>query len=78
MAVDRTKLLQGRMALEAQRKGARLSPQQAADRAMGLLHTAVRAGFNNAAHMKKDTDLDPLRDRADFKELLESLAKPKR
>ena len=26
-----------------------------------------------AAHMKKDTDLDPLRDRADFKKLVADL-----
>ena len=44
-----------------------------ADRAMELLRKAVKAGFVNAAHMKKDTDLDPLREREDFKKLLEEL-----
>ena len=48
-----------------------------ADRAMEMLHKAVKAGYTNAAHMAKDTDLDPLRDRADFKKLLASLPKPK-
>ena len=41
-----------------------------ADRAMAWLHKAVQAGYQDAAHMKKDTDLDPLRERADFKKLL--------
>jgi tetratricopeptide (TPR) repeat protein len=44
-----------------------------ADRAMYLLHKAVQSGFKDAAHMKKDTDLDPLRDREDFKKLLAEL-----
>jgi hypothetical protein len=47
--------------------------QEYADRAMELLRKAVKAGFKNASHMKKDTDLDPLRDRADFKKLLGEL-----
>src|SRR5262249_31421388 len=44
-----------------------------ADRAMDLLHRAVKAGYKDAAHMKKDTDLDPLRGRDDFKQLIEGL-----
>jgi serine/threonine protein kinase/Tfp pilus assembly protein PilF len=48
--------------------------QEYADRAMELLRNAVRAGFKDAGHMKKDTDLDPLRDREDFKKLLCELA----
>ncbi len=43
------------------------------DRAMELLHKAVRAGYKDAAHMKKDNDLDLLRDRSDFKKLLAEL-----
>jgi tetratricopeptide (TPR) repeat protein len=50
--------------------------QEHADRAMELLQQAVKAGFTDAAHMAKDTDLDPLRDRDDFQELLDSLLKP--
>jgi len=42
-----------------------------------MLHRAVQAGYNNAAHMAKDKDLDVLRDRDDFKKLMQSLAKPK-
>jgi serine/threonine-protein kinase len=41
-----------------------------ADRAMELLRQAVKAGYANAAHMAKDTDLNALRDREDFKKLL--------
>jgi hypothetical protein len=46
-----------------------------ADRAMELLRKAVKAGYQDAAHMKKDTDLDPLRGRDDFKQLLAELEK---
>ncbi len=47
--------------------------QEYADRAMELLHIAVKAGYKDAAHMKKDTDLDPLREREDFKKLIAEL-----
>jgi hypothetical protein len=40
---------------------------------MELLQTAVNAGWKNAAHTTKDTDLDPIRDREDFKKLLADL-----
>ena len=33
--------------------------QEYADRAMELLQEAVKAGFKDATHMKKDKDLDP-------------------
>ena len=49
--------------------------QEYADRAMELLQKAVKAGYKDAAHMKKDTDLDPLRDREDFKKLMAELEK---
>ena len=49
--------------------------QEYADRAMQLLHRAVKAGFNNAARMKKDTDLDRIRSREDFKQLMSGLEK---
>ena len=42
-------------------------------RAVQLLQRAVKAGFKDAAHMKKDIDLDPLRGRDDFKKLLAEL-----
>jgi eukaryotic-like serine/threonine-protein kinase len=51
--------------------------QQAAqfynDRAMKLLRAAVSKGFKNVAHLKKDTDLDPLRQRDDFQKLVAEL-----
>ena len=40
---------------------------------MDLLQKAVKAGYKDAAHMKKDPDLDPLRAREDFKKLLAEL-----
>jgi tetratricopeptide (TPR) repeat protein len=49
--------------------------QEYADRAMVLLQQAVKAGFQDAAHLAKDTDLDLLRERDDFKKLLAELAK---
>jgi serine/threonine-protein kinase len=51
-----------------------------ADQAMALLRQAVAKGYKDVAHMKKDTDLDPLRNREDFKKLiaeLEAAAKKK-
>ena len=44
-----------------------------ADLAMDWLQQAVAAGYKDIAHMKKDTDLDPLRDREDFKKLIAEL-----
>jgi hypothetical protein len=41
--------------------------------AMRLLRDAVGKGLKDAAHMKKDTDLDPLREREDFKKLVAEL-----
>jgi hypothetical protein len=37
---------------------------------MKLLRDAVGKGFTDVAHMKKDTDLDPLRQRQDFQKLI--------
>jgi tetratricopeptide (TPR) repeat protein len=41
--------------------------------AMDWLKRAVAAGFTNVGHMKKDNDLDALRDRDDFKKLMAEL-----
>jgi serine/threonine protein kinase/Flp pilus assembly protein TadD len=49
--------------------------QEYADRAMQLLQQAAKAGYKDAAHMKEDTALDPLRGREDFKLLLQELEK---
>jgi serine/threonine protein kinase/tetratricopeptide (TPR) repeat protein len=40
------------------------------DAAMKLLREAVSKGWKDAAHIKKDTDLDPLRQRKDFQKLV--------
>jgi tetratricopeptide (TPR) repeat protein len=44
-----------------------------ADRAMVWLKQAVAAGYHNAAHMRRDGDLDALRTRADFTNLITAL-----
>ena len=36
------------------------------DEAMKMLGDAVAKGFKDAAHVKKDPDLDPLRQREDY------------
>jgi hypothetical protein len=53
--------------------------EECARRAVALLRQAVANGFKDAAHLKEDKDLDPLRGRDDFKRLLaevEAAAKP--
>jgi tetratricopeptide (TPR) repeat protein len=50
----------------------RLATEEA-DRAMAWLHKAAAAGFKDAGHMVKDTDLDALRGREDFKKVLAEL-----
>ena len=47
--------------------------QSYGDKAMAALRQAIQNGFKDAAHMKKDTDLDALRGREDFKKLLGDL-----
>jgi hypothetical protein len=44
-------------------------------RAVEQLHGAVTAGFKDRAQLATESDLDPLRDRADFKKLMEELEK---
>ena len=69
-------------AVQAQAPGpdaARLAAEDA-DRAMAWLTRAVAAGFTDAARMKADADLGPLRGRADFQKLsaeVEAKAKAK-
>jgi hypothetical protein len=43
------------------------------DAAMKLLRDAVSKGYRGVAHMKKDTDLDPLRPREDCQKLIAQL-----
>jgi serine/threonine protein kinase/tetratricopeptide (TPR) repeat protein len=47
--------------------------QSYADRAMALLRQAVARGFKDTAHVKNDSQLEPLRAREDFKKLLADL-----
>jgi serine/threonine-protein kinase len=47
-----------------------------ADRAMATLRRAVTAGFADVGMLRRDTDLDPLRPRRDFQELLMDLSLP--
>jgi tetratricopeptide (TPR) repeat protein len=49
--------------------GGRKQADTEADRAMVWLKRAVAAGYQNAAHLMRDRDLDALRDRADFTKL---------
>jgi len=42
-------------------------------RSDGALEASRRRGYKNTAHMNKDTDLDPLRGREEFKKLLAEL-----
>jgi hypothetical protein len=44
-----------------------------ADRALVFLRQAVQRGWTDAAHMRKDSDLDSLRSRGDFQDLLREL-----
>ena len=41
-----------------------------AKQAVVMFHDAVPKGYKDAAHMKLNLDLNPLRDRADFNRLL--------
>jgi hypothetical protein len=52
---------------------ATLPAQEEADKAMAWLQQAVAAGYQNAKHIKADQDLNPLRDRDDFRKLVQAL-----
>ena len=61
--------------------GSHLSPAEAraeADQAMAVLRRAVTAGFNSAEKIQKDTDLESLHNRNDFKKLMQELQQPKK
>ena len=47
-----------------------------ADRAMAVLRRSVAAGFSDVPLIRRDADLDSLRDRLDFQELLMDLSFP--
>jgi serine/threonine protein kinase/tetratricopeptide (TPR) repeat protein len=46
-----------------------------ADRALVMLQQAVARGYNDVAHMKKDSNLEPLQGREEFQKLLAQLEK---
>ena len=50
--------------------------QATAEEAMSNLHRAVAAGFRDPGLMRTDTDLDPIRSRADFQVLFLDVAFP--
>ncbi len=47
--------------------------QSYADRAMAMLQQAVAQGYKDAAHMRQNPDLEPLRAREEFRKLLANL-----
>ena len=49
-----------------------------AELAIQLLKKTVEAGYQDTTQLKRDTDLDPLRDRDDFKKLLADLEEQSR
>jgi tetratricopeptide (TPR) repeat protein len=53
-------------------EAARLAGEQA-DLAMAWLHKAAAAGYRDAGHIKRDRDVDALREREDFKKLIAEL-----
>jgi tetratricopeptide (TPR) repeat protein len=62
------------------RKDSQLSDQERreltrtyTERAMALLRTAVQRGFRDAGHLKKDPDLDPVRQNTDFQKLVQEI-----
>jgi hypothetical protein len=54
------------------------SSKELADHAWALLKQAVAKGYKDATHMNQDKDLDALKDRADFQELLAGLETAKK
>jgi tetratricopeptide (TPR) repeat protein len=48
-----------------------------ADRAVATLKKSITAGWKNAGHLRRDTDLDFVRGRTDFKKLVAELEKKK-
>jgi hypothetical protein len=58
---------------KAQNPDAARLAREDADKAMAWLQKAVAAGWKDADHIRKNADLDVLRDREDFKKLLAGL-----
>ena len=72
-----------RAVVVAVRRAADKSPSAAkdadveADRAMTWLRQAVSAGYKDAGHLQRDNDLDSLRTRGDFEQLVAALKRVK-
>jgi hypothetical protein len=64
------------LASTAVKDNAQLQDQYAA-RAVELLRQAVAKGYKDIDHLKKDDDLKPLRQREDFRKLMEELEEKK-
>ena len=61
---------------ESLSKGDRFRRQKYGDRAMELLRRAVRGGLVNLEILQSDTDLDAIRSRTDFEELIRGSIEP--
>ena len=61
--------------LDALTRADKFRRQKYGDRAVDLLRRAVKGGFANLEILESDNDLDPLRDRPDFQELIKELEK---
>ncbi len=44
-------------------------------RSLELLTRAVKGGFVDVEHLQRDSDLEPIRERAEFKQLIETIKK---
>ena len=62
--------------LHARRIATAADREKQAAAALDWLRQAVAAGYNNVGHMKNNKDLDPLREREDFKKLMQELENP--
>jgi tetratricopeptide (TPR) repeat protein/tRNA A-37 threonylcarbamoyl transferase component Bud32 len=54
----------------------RREPEEYAERAIEVLRRAIAAGYSNFPLIRRDVDLDPLRQRRDFQELLMDVSFP--
>ena len=67
MLIVNIAVLQSRMITTAD------DPKKQADLAMDGLRQAVDRGYNSLVYLKQEKDLDPLREREDFQQLLAEL-----
>ncbi len=49
--------------------------EEYAVRSLELLTRAVKGGFVDVEHLQRDSDLEPIRERAEFKQLIETIKK---